>query len=237
MAPGVTGKDVIIALCGLFNKDEVLNHAIEFTGSDETLASIPVDDRLTIANMTTEWGGLSGLWPMDSVLKAWLRAKASTSAILNNGVSSNQFSHENIDKLMHDPLSADPGATYAKAFYLNLSTLAPIVAGPNSVKVVTPIRELEAQNIKVDRAYLVSCTNARASDFAAAARVFREAADNGIEPKIAPGVNFYIAAASLPEQAMAEEAGDWQVLLDAGGQALPSGCGPCIGLGTGLLEP
>src|SRR5271156_2700047 len=51
---GVTGKDVIVALCGLFDKDDVLNHAIEFTGSEETLKSLQVDDRLTIANMTTE---------------------------------------------------------------------------------------------------------------------------------------------------------------------------------------
>ena len=40
----------------------------------------------------------------------------------------------------------------------------------------------------------------------------------------------YISAASLPEQQIAEEAGDWQVLVDAGAKALPSGCGPCIGL-------
>jgi homoaconitate hydratase len=57
---GVTGKDVIVALCGLFKDDDVLNHAIEFTGSEETLRSLPVDDRLTISNMTTEWGALSG---------------------------------------------------------------------------------------------------------------------------------------------------------------------------------
>lgn len=50
---GCTGKDVIVALCGLFSKDEVLNHAIEFTGSEETMRSLPVDARLTIANMTT----------------------------------------------------------------------------------------------------------------------------------------------------------------------------------------
>jgi len=58
---GVTGKDVIVALCGLFSKDEVLNHAIEFTGSEKTMRSLPIDDRLAIANMTTEWGALTGL--------------------------------------------------------------------------------------------------------------------------------------------------------------------------------
>lgn len=60
LPPGVTGKDVIVALCGLFNKDEVLNHAIEFAGSEQTMRSIPIDDRLTISNMTTEHGALSG---------------------------------------------------------------------------------------------------------------------------------------------------------------------------------
>lgn len=55
---GVTGKDVIVALCGLFNNDEVLNHAIEFSGSEEALKSLSIDDRLAIANMTTEWGAL-----------------------------------------------------------------------------------------------------------------------------------------------------------------------------------
>ncbi len=58
---GIQGKDIIVALCGLFSNDEVLNHAIEFTGSEETMRSLSIDDRLTIANMTTEWGALSGL--------------------------------------------------------------------------------------------------------------------------------------------------------------------------------
>lgn len=239
LPPGVTGKDVIVALCGLFNQDDVLNHAIEFTGSEQTMRSIPVDDRLTIANMTTEWGALTGLFPIDSVLQSWLRARATTAAMFDASSAGKRFTHEKIDELLQNPLSADPGATYAKSLYLNLSTLSPFVAGPNSVKVATPLKDLEAQNIPLHKAYLVSCTNSRSSDMAAAARVFREAAEtNGGEiPKVADGVNFYIAAASIPEQQLAEAAGDWQVLLQAGAQPLPAGCGPCIGLGTGLLEP
>lgn len=238
---GVTGKDVIVALCGLFNNDEVLNHAIEFTGSEQTLRTLQVDDRLAIANMTTEWGALSGLFPIDSVLERWLRARATLSTLFpaKDGVEP-RFSHERIDDLVQNQLVADNGATYAKSLYLNLSTLSPYVSGPNSVKVATPIRDLEAQDIKVNKAYLVSCTNSRASDLAAAAKVFKDAAassPDGTIPKVADGVKFYIAAASIPEQELAEEAGDWQALLAAGAEALPSGCGPCIGLGTGLLEP
>lgn len=238
LPPGVTGKDVIVALCGLFNNDDVLNHAIEFSGAEHTLRSIPIDDRLAIANMTTEWGALSGLFPIDDMLLSWLRAKATTSAMLNPELGARgKFTHAKIDELMNNPLTADPGATYAKSLYLNLSTLSPFVAGPNSVKVATPLKDLEAQDIKVDKAYLVSCTNSRASDIAAAAKVFKDATKDGVIPKVADGVKFYIAAASLLEQAEAEEAGDWQVLLQAGAEPLPSGCGPCIGLGTGLLEP
>jgi homoaconitate hydratase len=256
MPKGVTGKDVIVALAGLFNNDEVLNHAIEFTGSDETLRSIPVDDRLSIANMTTEWGALTGLFPIDSVLHGWLRMKATDAALYGTEVKDHhqqQFLHDRIDKLFtatgivgektghifKPALAADKGAVYAKQLFLDLSTLSPYVAGPNSVKIATPLNELESQDIKINKAYLVSCTNSRASDIAAAAKVFKDAAakNNGQIPKIPENVNFYIAAASIPEQRAAEEQGDWQTLLEAGAQPLPSGCGPCIGLGTGLLEP
>src|SRR5437764_14308887 len=63
LSPGVTGKDVIIALCGLFNKDEVLNHAVEFLG--DGVANLQMAARMTIANMTTEWGALAGIFPFD----------------------------------------------------------------------------------------------------------------------------------------------------------------------------
>ncbi|KAF2427142.1 putative Homoaconitase mitochondrial precursor [Tothia fuscella] len=241
---GVTGKDVIVALCGLFGNDEVLNHAIEFTGSEETMRSLQVDDRLTIANMTTEWGALSGLFPIDAMLQAWLRAKATEYSLFQSAgaaaaATASRFNHQRLEELFENPVSADKGATHAKSLNLNLSTLSPYVSGPNSVKVATALAELEAQNIPVNKAYLVSCTNSRRSDLAAAAKVFKDAAEanGGIIPKIPDHVNFYIAAASLPEQQAAEEQGDWQALLDAGAKALPSGCGPCIGLGTGLLEP
>ena len=235
---GVTGKDVIVALCGLFNQDEVLNHAIEFTGSELTLSSIPIDDRLTISNMTTEWGAVAGLFPIDATLQAWLRAKAATSVILNPDLGDKaRFTHKKIDELFRDVPKSDPGATYAKNLYLNLSTLSPFVSGPNSVKVATPVKDLEPQGIKINKAYLVSCTNSRASDIAAAANVFREAANGGPIPKIAPGVEFYISAASLPEQEIAEQSGDWKVLVDAGCIENPASCNACIGLGRGLLKP
>ncbi|KAF3922644.1 hypothetical protein ABW21_db0201400 [Orbilia brochopaga] len=226
---GVTGKDVIVALCGIFNKDQVLNHAIEFAGSPETIASISVDDRLAIANMTTEWGALTGLFPVDEMTKEWLAAKRSNPSL-------DVSSHMDEIKLaaLEDKtiFNVATGATYAKTLTLDLGSLSPYVAGPNSVKVATPLSELEKEDIRIQKAYLLSCTSGRITDFAGAANAIRSSGDK----KVHPEVEFYIAAASLPEQKIAEKAGYWQTLIDAGAIPLPAGCGPCIGLGTGLLK-
>lgn len=63
-----------------------------------------------------------------------------------------RFTHDRIDHLIQNRLTADPGATYAKSLYLDLSTISPIVSGPNSVKIATPLRDLEAQKIAIDKA-------------------------------------------------------------------------------------
>ncbi|EIN09856.1 homoaconitase [Punctularia strigosozonata HHB-11173 SS5] len=232
LSPGVTGKDVIVALCGAFNRDEVLNAAIEFAG--DGVRTLSVDERLTIANMTTEWGALAGVFPVDDVTLAWydrlltaleLRTFSTTAPPPEHP----RINHARLDALRRAPLASDPQARYASHLVFDLASLVPHVSGPNSVKVATPLPALEAQQIRINKAYLVSCTNARASDLAAAAAVLRGR-------KVAPGVHFYVAAASSRVQAECEKSGDWDALVRAGAQVLPSGCGPCIGLGTGLLE-
>lgn len=219
---GVTGKDVIVALCGVFNNDEVLNHAIEFTG--EHINELSVDYRLTIANMTTEWGALSGLFPVDETLINWYQDRLNVLPQPHPRVNA-----ETVQNLIDHKQVADSDATYAKHLILDLSTLSPYISGPNSVKVSNSLADLSAQNLRINKAYLVSCTNSRLSDIKAAADVVKG-------HKIAPGVEFYIAAASSNVQKDAEEEGAWNTLLDAGAIPLPAGCGPCIGLGTGLLK-
>ena len=91
-------------------------------------------------------------------------------------------------------------------------------------------RVAEDQNPK--KAYLVSGTNSRASDLAAAAKAFKDVAkQNGGRYRRSQRVYHFISPlASTLEQTVAEEQGDWQALIDAGSQPLPAGCGPCIGL-------
>ena len=158
--------------------------------------------------------------------------------MLEDRTTRQRITHEKIDELYANPLRADPGAHYAKKLYLNLSTLSPYISGPNSVKISTPLHDLISKNIKINKAYIVSCTNSRSSDLKAAAKVFQDAAkaNGGKIPRIADGVKLYIAAASAREQAIAEDEESWQTLLEAGSVDLPPSCGPCIGLGQGLLE-
>ncbi|KAM6504305.1 hypothetical protein JOM56_001248 [Amanita muscaria] len=237
LAPGVTGKDVIVALCGSFNNDEVLNAAIEFTG--EGVAALSIDDRLTIANMTTEWGALVGVFPVDDTTLSWYDTVLSklerrtfstvTSSAIPPPPEHPRINSKRLSALRQSILKSDPDAEYSSHLVLDMSTLVPHVSGPNSVKISTPLPVLEESRIAIQKAYLVSCTNSRASDIAAAAAVMRG-------NKVAPGVEFYIAAASSAVQFEAEQAGDWDILINAGAQPLPAGCGPCIGLGVGLLK-
>ena len=218
---GVTGKDVIITLAGHFNNDEVLNHALEFSG--DGVLSLSIDYRLTIANMTTEWGALVGLFPIDEKVISWLNNR------LNYVKNNLRISEKRIQALQSENLTADNGAYYSKIISIDLSTIRPHTAGPDNVKTKTNISDMEKQNIKIHKAYLVSCVNSRVEDLAAAAKVLKG-------KKIADGVKFYIAAASKEVQTESEKRGDWQTLLSAGAIELAPGCGPCIGLGVGLLE-
>ncbi|KAH8824326.1 hypothetical protein DL96DRAFT_1613739 [Flagelloscypha sp. PMI_526] len=234
LQPGVTGKDVIVALCGLFNHDEVLNSAIEFSG--DGIRALTVDDRLTISNMTTEWGALVGYFPVDDTLLRWydaLLAKQSSQPWLNDLPPHPRINKARLDAVRASPLSSDVDASYSSHLALDLSTLVPHVSGPNSVKVSTPLPTLEAEQIAIQKAYLVSCTNSRLSDIAAAARVIRE---SGTATHVHPNVSLYVSAASSVIQSDAEATGDWDALIGAGAKVLPPGCGPCIGLGVGLLE-
>ncbi|NOY76640.1 MAG: homoaconitase [Calditrichaeota bacterium] len=236
LRPGVTGKDVIITLAGYFNHDEVLNHAIEFTG--DGVATLSIDQRLTIANMTTEWGALAGVFPIDSVTLTWLRKRAAFVAKRGpEGVASDadwkdahpRINEARIRELETNPIFADEDAFYAKEITLDLGSIQPHVSGPDTVKIATPIMKIKKQRVQINKAYVVSCVNSRASDLAEAAQMVKG-------KKVAPHVQLYIAAASNEVQAESERRGDWQTLLDAGAISLPPGCGPCIGLGAGLLE-
>lgn len=205
---GSTGKDVVLVLCSLYPED-VLGCAVEIGGPG--LASLTMDDRLTVANMTAEWGAAACVFETDEITRAWLASRgrlspeAAASATVGDGAA-------------------------AATIVLDLDGVGPHVAGPDEVSHAVPLAEIAARRVRVDKAYLVSCANARASDLDAAADVLAGR-------RVAPHVEFYVAAASAAVERDAAARGTWRTLLDAGARPLPSGCGPCIGLGAGLLAP
>ena len=221
---GATGKDIIITLCGLYNHDEVLNAAIEFSGPG--VAGLSIDARLSISNMTTEWGPLVGWFPVDEVTVRYL--KSVHQRLKTTGVE--RFSEKDIENWTKNPPRSDADAVYAARIVLDLGQVTPHVSGPDTVQTMASLAEMEKNKVTIQKAYLLSCVNSRLEDLDAAAKVLRG-------KKVAPGVKFYLGAASKWVQEEAEKRGIWQTLLDAGANPLPAGCGPCIGLGIGLLEP
>ena len=154
LRPGVTGKDVIVTLCGLFNKDEVLNHAVEFVG--DGVASLSIEQRMTIANMTTEWGALVGLFPFDEVTARLpvrpggllregdrgpargdrIRSATTLAAMSSSGGASAKRSNPDAD------------ADYAIELELDLDTVIPHVCGPNDVKTMASLPEIEPKQVE-----------------------------------------------------------------------------------------
>jgi homoaconitate hydratase len=222
--PGVTGKDVIITLCGLYNHGEVLNAAVEFAGNG--VAGLSMDARLAIANMTTEWGALVGWFPVDHVTLAYLRERRDVLA----GQDVRRYGDAELEAWAAAPPGPDADAVYAAEIVLDLEEVTPHVSGPDTVQTMHSVAELEKQDIAVHKAYIVSCVNSRLEDLEAAAEVVRG-------KKVADGVELYVGAASREIQEAAEASGAWAALLEAGAHPLPAACGPCIGLGSGLLEP
>lgn len=225
LASGAGGKDLIIALIGYFKNDEVLNCAIEFDG--DGIAALTMDQRMTIANMTTEWGALVGLFPYDAITRSYLLERAE--AMKSRGDRSPRLTPEIIERFERDNPIPDAGAFYAKEIAFDLGSVVPHVAGPNEVKLITPLPEIEARRVKIDKAYLLSCVNSRLEDIEEAAAVLAGR-------RVAAGVKMYLAAASACVEEEARKRGAWQTLIDAGAIALPPGCGPCIGLGEGVLD-
>ncbi|MHC4341438.1 MAG: aconitase family protein [Planctomycetota bacterium] len=196
---GPCGKDVILALCAGYRRGEILNAALEFAGPGA--GTLSMDDRMSIAIMTTEWGALTGWFPADKQTMEYVHGR---------GVG----------------VEPDGDARYAGRITLDLSSIAPQVAGPDKVGARAPVAD---ENIKIKKTYLVSCAGSRLSDLRTAAQVLKG-------KTVKRGVQLFVAAASLEVQEAAKKEGSWRKLIKAGATELPPGCGPCMGLGKGLLR-
>ena len=186
---GIAAKDVMLFLCGRFGMDGGQYQAVEYAGS--AIAALGMQERMTLANMTAEFGGQTGLIAPDAVTLDYL-ARA--------GV-------EEVDAA---PWRTDDGAALLAHHRFDAGALAPQVAAPHSPANSRAVDEY--RDTRVDTVYIGACTGAKLADLSMAARVLRG-------HRVASGVRLLVAPASLKDQEAARAEGTLGALLDAGGRA------------------
>ena len=148
LAPGVTGKDVILYIIGMIGVDGALYCAMEFTGS--AIRSLSMDERLTISNMAIEAGGKAGIIEVDDVTRAYMDGRV---------------------ERPYTEYHSDPDVQYRKVYEIDAADIPSTVAFPHLPSNTRPVAE--ARDIVIDQAVIGSCTNGRIEDMRQAAAVLK----------------------------------------------------------------
>jgi 3-isopropylmalate/(R)-2-methylmalate dehydratase large subunit len=207
LADGVSAKDMMLFSCAHIPMEETDYRVVEFAG--EAVRTLPMPERMTLANMAAELGAKAGLVKPDDVTRDYLVAAGAPP-----------------DEIHLDDLDDDPDARVEEVKNYDASTLAPHVAAPHDPANSAPASA--HRGVAIDQAYIGACTGAKLVDLKMAARVL-------VGRKVKNGVRLLIAPASTRTTAEAAADGTLAVLTEAGAILLPSGCGACAGLGAGLL--
>ena len=243
---GVTGKDMILAIIGTIGTAGGTGHVIEYVGS--AIRALSMEGRMTVCNMTIEGGARAGLIAADETTFAYVKGRpmapqgADWDAALNYWRS----------------LPSDAGASYDKEVSLDANTIAPQVTWGTSPEDVAPIdgrvpdpaavvdekqknaiqqaldyMDLKAnqpiEDIKIDRAFIGSCTNGRIEDMRAAAKVAKGRT-------LASGVSAMVVPGSGLVKAQAEAEGLDKILVAAGFEWRDPGCSMCIAMNGDILK-
>ena len=147
MKPWVSGKDVILHLIGEIGVDGALYQSLEFTG--DGVKEIPMDGRLTIANMAIEAGAKNGIFPVDDVCREYLKGRVTRE---------------------WTAFEADPDAEYSRTVTINLDELDMTVSLPHLPENTRPARECRQT---IDQVVIGSCTTGRISDMRVAAQILK----------------------------------------------------------------
>jgi 3-isopropylmalate/(R)-2-methylmalate dehydratase large subunit len=203
-APGVSAKDVMLFLCTRFGLDGGQYQAVEYAGS--AIRALPMQERMTLANMTAELGGQTGLIAPDETTRRYLEEAGARDIEIA-------------------PWNSDADAPLLARHEFDAASLPPQVAAPFSPALARPATEFG--NTRVDIAYIGACTGAKLEDLRMAARVLRGR-------KAAPGVELLLAPASLKDQEAARAEGTLGILEAAGARLFATACGACAGYGNRL---
>jgi 3-isopropylmalate/(R)-2-methylmalate dehydratase large subunit len=203
---GVMAKDIALKTIGVIGHAGATYKAVEYVG--DTISDLNMDERMVITNMAVEKGAKNGIMQADDKTIKYLD---------DRGFTGN-----------HDVFSSDEDAEFCETFKFNADELEPIVACPHEVDNIKNISELE--EVKIDQAYIGSCTGGRYYDLMMAAKVLKG-------HKVAKGVRLLISPASKEVWDMCAKDGILQTLSDAGAVVLAPSCGACLGIHSGALAP
>lgn len=201
---GVYAKDIIIYIIGSLKADGATYNAVEFSGP--VADSLDMDGRFTISNMVVEMGAKVGFLPVDKKTLSWLAKRVNK----NRGL---------------EVIEADKDAHYSKVLEYDLANLEPQVSCPHAVDNAQSVKGLSS--VKIDQAYLGTCTNARLTDFKVAAAILKNR-------KTDPRVRFIVAPSSSEVYLEALKLGIIDIFVKAGGIVVTPGCGPCVGTHNGV---
>ena len=200
---GVYSKDVILHIIKDIGSNGATYKSVEFYGA--AISAMSVDARLTISNMAVEMGAKVGLMEADEKVLKWVKERSPKTP---------------------KPVAADPGAKYAAIKTYDVSKLSPQVAKPHAVDNVSDVKELA--DVKIDQAYVGTCTNGRFEDLETAARILKGR-------DVHPDVKFIIAPASKEIYLEAVKKGLVEIFVKSGCTVVGPGCGPCVGTHNGVL--
>lgn len=197
---GVSAKDIILELLKRRTVKGGVGKVFEYTGPG--VQHLSVYQRATITNMGAELGATTSIFPSDERTLEFLKQQKREQDWIE--------------------LSADPGCSYDDLEVIDLSSLRPAVACPNSPDAVRPIDEL--LNQKVDQVAIGSCTNSGFEDLMKVAAILKG-------KTIAPNVSLVVSPGSRQVLIKLMENGALQTFVQAGARVLECTCGPCIGMG------
>ena len=199
----ISAKDLTLKIVGEIGADGAIYKGLEFGGS--TIRDMTIDGRMVLSNMAVEMGAKAGLIEPDKKTVDYVKART--------------------DKPF-TPVKSDPDSTYERVVDVDVSELEPQVAVPHSVDNVKPVSEVE--DVKVDQAFIGSCTNGRIEDLRGAAKILKG-------KKIARGVRLVVIPASQEIYLNAINEGLIKTFMDAGATVGNPNCGPCLGGHMGIL--
>jgi len=201
-----TGKDIILEIIRMIGVDGALYRTLEFTGT--TILHLSMDDRFSMCNMAIEAGAKSGIVAYDDVTAEFLADK----------------------DLAREPRihQSDADASYVMTLDIDVANLEPVIAYPFLPSNGHSISQAVSDKIKIDQAFIGSCTNGRLGDLKIAAEILKG-------KQVHPDVRLIVTPGTQKILKEAYKLGYMDIIIDAGGVVSNPTCGACLGGYMGIL--